>query len=123
MSSVHADQNMRALLTWQMRFDIIMGIAWGLLYLHHDSRLKITQRDLKASNILLDDKSNAKISEFGLDYSISKDKKSRWDIVSSISFRKYIHFLLNEARCSGYIAPEYAFHGKSGVFSLGVVIL
>ncbi|KAL8506039.1 hypothetical protein ACS0TY_017048 [Phlomoides rotata] len=60
------DQNSRTLLTWPKRFDIIMGVARGLLYLHHDSRLKIIHRDLKMSNILLDENLNPKISDFGL---------------------------------------------------------
>ena len=50
------------ILGWSMRFNIICGIARGLLYLHEDSRLRIIHRDLKASNILLDNKMNQKFS-------------------------------------------------------------
>ncbi|KAL0393726.1 UNVERIFIED_CONTAM: G-type lectin S-receptor-like serine/threonine-protein kinase [Sesamum latifolium] len=53
-------------LNWQQRFNIIEGIAQGLLYLHKYSRLRIIHRDLKPSNILLDKDMNPKISDFGL---------------------------------------------------------
>ncbi|RVW76186.1 Receptor-like serine/threonine-protein kinase SD1-8 [Vitis vinifera] len=54
------DQTGRKLLTWKKRFDIVLGIARGLLYLHQDSRLRIIHRDLKTSNILLDSEMNPK---------------------------------------------------------------
>lgn len=53
---------------------ICLGIAKGLAYLHEESRLKIVHRDIKTSNVLLDKKLNAKISDFGLAKLVEEDK-------------------------------------------------
>ena len=60
------NETKRSMLTWRKRFEIIIGIARGILYLHQDSRLRIIHRDLKASNVLLDAEMFPKISDFGL---------------------------------------------------------
>uniref|UniRef100_A0A0A0LUY8 non-specific serine/threonine protein kinase n=1 Tax=Cucumis sativus TaxID=3659 RepID=A0A0A0LUY8_CUCSA len=68
------DDKKRSLLSWKKRMDIIIGIARGLLYLHRDSRLIVIHRDLKVSNILLDNEMNPKISDFGMARMFGEDQ-------------------------------------------------
>ncbi|KAK7280224.1 hypothetical protein RJT34_25286 [Clitoria ternatea] len=106
-------ENKRAELDWEKRYKIIAGTARGILYLHEDSRLRIIHRDLKASNILLDEEMNPKISDFGL---------------ARLFIMDQTHGDTNRiVGTYGYMAPEYAMHGqfsiKSDVFSFGVLVL
>ncbi|XP_024028214.1 G-type lectin S-receptor-like serine/threonine-protein kinase At1g61490 [Morus notabilis] len=107
------DSRRRAQLSWTTRFNIINGVARGLVYLHRDSCLRVIHRDLKVSNILLDENMNPKISDFGL----ARIFEGTLDVANT---RRVVGTL-------GYMSPEYAMGGifseKSDVFSFGVLLL
>ncbi|XP_074309535.1 proline-rich receptor-like protein kinase PERK8 isoform X2 [Silene latifolia] len=102
----------RPVMEWAMRVKIAIGSARGIAYLHEDCHPRIIHRDIKSSNILIDNNYEAQVADFGL-------AKLAMDADTHVSTRVMGTF--------GYMAPEYATTGKltekSDVYSYGVVLL
>jgi hypothetical protein len=104
----------KSVLTWQMRYNIAMDLASALLYLHEEWEQCVLHRDVKSSNVMLDDNFNAKLGDFGLARLVDYEKGSQSQTTVI-------------AGTMGYIAPEYVTIGKvtkeSDIYSFGIVSL
>lgn len=101
-----------SILSWKQRFNIIVGTAEAIAFLHGGTEMRIIHRDIKTSNVLLDEKFSAKVADFGLARLFGEDKT---------------HLSTGIAGTLGYMAPEYIVRGqlteKADVFSFGVLVL
>eukprot|EP01018_Ginkgo_biloba_P014756 Gb_04638 [translate_table: standard] len=106
-------RNKKPCLTWPQRYNIAVGIARGLAYLHEDAKPAIIHRDIKAANVLLDADLNPLVSDFGT-AKLKHDKDKT-------------HYTTQAVGTLGYVAPEYALYGhltdKSDTFSFGILLL
>ncbi|KAM0946880.1 putative protein kinase RLK-Pelle-RLCK-V family [Dioscorea sansibarensis] len=109
---LHGDMGRVSPLTWEIRMKIILGTAKGLAYLHEGLEPKVVHRDVKSSNILLDQQWNPKVSDFGLAKLLCSER-------NYVTTRVMGTF--------GYVAPEYASTGmlneRSDVYSFGILIM
>ncbi|XP_022722651.1 receptor-like protein kinase 2 [Durio zibethinus] len=100
-------------LEWELRYQILLGAAQGLAYLHHDCVPPIVHRDIKANNILIGLEFEPYIADFGL--------------AKLVDDGDFAHSSNTVAGSYGYIAPEYGYMmkitEKSDVYSYGVVVL
>ncbi|KAL9420217.1 hypothetical protein AB3S75_037906 [Citrus x aurantiifolia] len=109
--ALHGKEAGKLLVDWVSRYNIAVGIAQGLNYLHHDCQPPVIHRDIKSNNILLDANLEARIADFGL----ARMMLHKNETVSMV------------AGSYGYIAPEYGYtlkvDEKSDIYSFGVVLL
>ncbi|CAL9048715.1 unnamed protein product [Musa banksii] len=109
---LHGDVRPSIPLTWEIRMNIVLGMAKGIMYLHEGLEPKVVHRDIKSSNILLDKQWNPKVSDFGLAKLLGSER-------SYVTTRVMGTF--------GYVAPEYASTGmlneRSDVYSFGILIM
>ncbi|KAI3522996.1 hypothetical protein L1887_01048 [Cichorium endivia] len=102
----------RFTLAWAHRRKILMGVASALAYLHQECENQVIHRDVKASNIMLDESFNAKLGDFGLAREIEQNTSPDPTVA---------------AGTMGYLAPEYLLTGraseKTDVYSFGAVVL
>ncbi|XP_043706507.1 probable receptor-like protein kinase At2g42960 [Telopea speciosissima] len=109
---LHGAMRQHGYLTWEARMKVLLGTAKALAYLHEAIEPKVVHRDIKSSNILIDDEFNAKVSDFGLAKLLGAGKS---------------HITTRVMGTFGYVAPEYANTGllneKSDIYSFGVLLL